>query len=108
VNHTAWFEQAESDLDAARVLSSANHHSQAVWLAAQAAEKAHKAILMALGLRYQDKHFKHLGHDTSEISVLLPEALHDPRNPDIAAMVSTLELRAKSSRYPALAPMPLG
>lgn len=101
MSHAPWIQQAESDLDAAEFLSGAGHHSQAVWLAAQAVEKAHKAILAALGLRYEDKHFKHLGHGIAEISKLLPAALHEPVDPQISKMVATLESRALASRYPA-------
>lgn len=100
MSHTAWFRQAESDLDAASVLSDAGHHSQAVWLAAQAVEKAHKAILAALGLRYEERHFRQLGHRVAAIAALLPTALHDPVDPRIAEMIATLEAKADSSRYP--------
>jgi HEPN domain-containing protein len=103
MSYAAWLQQAESDLNAAQVLSDARHHSQAVWLAGQAVEKAHKAILVALGLRYEDKHFKQLSHDTGEISKLLPEALHLPTNLKIAEMVASLETRSNRSRYPARA-----
>lgn len=101
MSHLAWLEQAQSDLKAAELLSAAQYHSQAIWLAGAAVEKAHKAILAALGLRYEDKHFKFLGHNTSEIAKLLPEALHDPIDPRIASMVAKLEARAGNSRYPA-------
>jgi HEPN domain-containing protein len=101
MSHAAWFEQAESDLRAARILSDANLHSQAIWLASQAVEKGHKAILAALGLRYEDKHFKHLGHGTGEIAKLLPEALQEPIDTNVARMVASLETRAAASRYPA-------
>ncbi len=101
MSHSAWTQQAQSDLAAAKVLSAANHHCQAVWLAGQAVEKAHKAILAALGLRYEDKHYKQLGHGTGEISRLLPATLHDPIDPQIARMVAALEARALASRYPA-------
>ncbi len=100
MSHAAWFRQAESDLDAASVLSGAGHHSQAVWLAAQAVEKAHKAILAALGLRYEERHFRQLGHRIATVAVLLPAALHDPVDPRIAEMISTLETKADSARYP--------
>ena len=43
---------------------------------------------------------KQLGHVTSEISRLLPTALHEPQDPQIAMMVQTLETKALSSRYP--------
>jgi HEPN domain-containing protein len=102
MSHTAWMQQAESDLVAAKILSGANHHSQAVWLAAQAVEKAHKAILAALGLRYTEKHFKKFGHQSSaDLSNLLPAALHDPADPLVAVMLEKLETRAEASRYPA-------
>ncbi len=101
MNHEAWLQQAESDLAAASSSSNAGFHSQAVWFAAQVVEKGHKAILAALGLRYEDKHFKKLGHGTGEIAKLLPEALHQPIDPRIAGMVAKLEERALSSRYPA-------
>lgn len=92
--------QAESDLEAAALLSGAKHHSQAIFLAAQAVEKGHKAILAALGLRYEEWHYKRLGHNTGDIANLLPEALHEPTNPQIAQMVTELEARAGRSRYP--------
>jgi len=100
MSHAAWLEQADSDLKAAEMLSKANFHSQAIWLASQAVEKGHKAILAALGLRYEDKHFKYLGHGISEIARLLPETLHDPIDPEVARMLTTLESRAATSRYP--------
>lgn len=101
MSHAAWMRQAESDLAAAKILSRENCHSQAVWLAGQAVEKSHKAILVALGLRYEEKHYKYLGHTTSEISKLLPAALHEPVDPQVATMLVTLENRAIASRYPA-------
>lgn len=108
MSHAAWLRQAESDLEAAKVLSAASHHAQAVWLAAQAVEKGHKAILVALGLRYEEKHFKYLGHETLEIFNLLPLALSEPTDLQIAAKVETLEKRAMESRYPAPTPAATG
>jgi HEPN domain-containing protein len=100
MSHEAWLEQCQSDLDAAKVLSAANHHSQAVWFAAQAVEKGLKAILAALGLQYEDRHYKYLGHNASEILRLLPEALQLPTDPQLAAKVTTLESGSRGSRYP--------
>src|SRR5262245_23113609 len=100
MSHAAWLQQAESDLKAAEILSESRLHSQAVWLSAQAVEKGHKAILAALGLRYEEKHFKHLGHGIAEIAKLLPEELHEPIDPEVARMVASLEARALASRYP--------
>ena len=101
MSHVVWLEQADNDLKAASALSAVGHHSQAVWLAGQAVEKAHKAIIAAMGLQYEERHFKHLGHGTGEISRMLPDALHQPHDPQIAVMVNTLETRALASRYPA-------
>lgn len=100
MTHAAWMSQADSDLNAARALSEGGFHSQAVWFAAQAVEKGHKAILAALGLRYEDKHYRQLGHGTGEIAKMLPAPLHEPADPDIARMVSVLENRASTCRYP--------
>ncbi|GMU63525.1 MAG: hypothetical protein AMXMBFR34_52880 [Myxococcaceae bacterium] len=104
----AWLQQADSDLDAAQALSAAQFHSQAVWLAAQAVENAHKALLVSLGLRYEESHFKKLGHRTGEISKLLPEALLAPPDLTIAAKIAALETKADSSRYPAPDPQAPG
>jgi HEPN domain-containing protein len=93
-------DQAESDLAASKLLSTAGLHAQAIWCAAQAVEKGHKAILAALGLRYEDRHFKNLGHSTGEVAKLLPAALHEPVDPQIALLIAALETRASSSRYP--------
>lgn len=106
MSYQAWLQQADDDLDAADALSKIGHHSQAAWLAAQAVEKAHKAILVALGLRYEDKHFKQLGHNTTEIARVLPASLQEPLNPRLASMIATLETRASASRYPAPAQTP--
>jgi HEPN domain-containing protein len=101
MSYAAWLQQAESDLQAAEALSYAGLHSQAVWLAAQSVEKAHKAILVALGLRYEEKHFKQMGHKTSEIAGLIPTALHEPLDLEIASLISTFDALAIASRYPA-------
>ncbi|NJM10391.1 MAG: HEPN domain-containing protein [Bdellovibrionaceae bacterium] len=101
MHHEAWIKQAESDISAAKLLSHQKFHSQAVWLSGQAVEKAHKAILAALGLRYEDRDYKKFGHTTNDISRLLPEALHEPVDPQVAKMLATLEARANASRYPA-------
>ena len=46
----AWIRQARSDLDAARVTAGQRFHTQACYLAGQAAEKALKALLVAAGI----------------------------------------------------------
>jgi HEPN domain-containing protein len=97
-----WLDQAESDLQAAKVLSVGRCHSQSVWFASQAVEKAHKAILLALGLRADEHLLKKLGHETSAIAALLPDALHQPTDPSIAADVAMLEERGRTSRYPTI------
>src|SRR4051794_34202900 len=92
--------QAESDLEAARILSASGYHSQAIWLAAQAVEKAHKAILFALGLRYGEAALKQLSHKISDVAALLPEALQEPTDPQVAAAISILQTTANDVRYP--------
>jgi hypothetical protein len=69
-------------------------HAQAVWLAGQAVEKGHKALLAALGLHHDDKHYRYLGHDISEISKLLPDELHEPRDPALGSLLLGVETRA--------------
>jgi HEPN domain-containing protein len=100
MSHAAWLEQAESDLEAARLLSGAGHHSQAVWLAAQAIEKAHKAILFALGLRYAEPELKRMNHAITNVAQLLPASLHEPTDPAIAEAVEALQKVALIARYP--------
>lgn len=101
MNHEPWLDQAEDDLDAARTLSGAGKHSQAVWLAAQAVEKAHKAILISLGLQFQEKHFKSMGHNIASVQALLPLPLLEPFDADVAKVATLLETRGMASRYPA-------
>jgi len=104
MNATPRIEQAEDELNAAKVLSSANHHSQAIWLAGQAVEKAHKAILFALGLRVGEKQLKsQFSHRIKDVAELLPLALHVPSDPSIATALATLQARMDDSRYPSLA-----
>ncbi len=93
-------EQAESDLVAAEKLSALDMHSQAIWLAAQAIEKGHKAILVAVGLQFDDGHFKKFGHKTKELAAILPSTLQEPFDPAIADALANLEKRANDSRYP--------
>jgi HEPN domain-containing protein len=100
MNHIPWMQQAENDLAAAKVLSAANHHSQAVWFAEQAVEKGHKALLAALGLRYEETHYKKLGHDIGGISNLLPQELHEPSDLQVALRLATLKKRTEVCRYP--------
>ena len=71
------------------------------WLTAQAVEKAHKAILVALGLQFEEEHFKRtFGHKIGVISKVLPEALREPTDPTIANKVAALERKAADCRYP--------
>jgi HEPN domain-containing protein len=100
MSHAAWLVQAESDLEAGKLLSANGYHSQAVWLAAQAVEKAHKAILFALGLRVSEELLRQLSHKISQVADLLPESLQEPRNPLVSEAISALQLLATTSRYP--------
>ncbi len=100
MSHRAWIRQAESDLQAAEALSGRGFHSQAVWLATQAVEKGHKAILAALGLQLEDRHYKNFGHDITGLSQVLPDELQEPRDAGIAREIVTLQALASSCRYP--------
>jgi HEPN domain-containing protein len=102
-----WMRQSQNDLEAARCLSATNHHSQAIWCASQAVEKRFKAVLVSLGLNYQDEQFKrHFGHRASEVLKLLPDALQEPRDPVVASKLETLEKLGAKSRYPLLSQSP--
>ena len=52
----AWWRQAHSDLDLARIASGRGFHAQACFLAAQAAEKALKGAIVELGLEPPHTH----------------------------------------------------
>ena len=52
----AWFGRGTEDLDAARYNREGGHHSQSAFLAQQAAEKALKAVLIAIGLPLRKTH----------------------------------------------------
>jgi HEPN domain-containing protein len=103
VNHLPWIQQAERDLAAAKLLSGSGYHEHAVWFASQSVEKGYKSILVAIGLQYEESHFKKVfGHDTNTVANLLPEALLRPIDPEanMARSNSLLESRANISRYP--------
>jgi len=52
----AWIRQADSDLNAARCMESQGFHAQACYLAAQAAEKALKALVVATSVTPPHSH----------------------------------------------------
>ena len=52
----AWIRQADSDLNAARCMQEEGFHAQACYLAAQAAEKAMKALVVATGVTPPHSH----------------------------------------------------
>jgi HEPN domain-containing protein len=52
----AWWRQAHSDLDLARIASGSGFHAQACFLASQAAEKALKGAIVELGLEPPHTH----------------------------------------------------
>ena len=52
----AWLRQANSDLQAARCTAQEGFHSQACYLAGQAAEEALKALLVAAGITPPHSH----------------------------------------------------
>lgn len=99
----AWFGQAEDDLNASKVLLAGGHPSQAIWLATQASEKAHKALLFALGLKITDDTFKKgFGHKVGVLVASLPDELQAPVDTAMARAVSALDNVQDQCRYPAL------
>jgi HEPN domain-containing protein len=52
----AWIRQATSDLKAGRCMESEGFHAQACYLAGQAAEKALKALVVAIGITPPHSH----------------------------------------------------
>ena len=52
----AWIRQADNDLNAARCMQDQGFHAQACYLAAQAAEKAMKALVVATGVTPPHSH----------------------------------------------------
>ena len=52
----AWIRQADSDLNAARCMQGQGFHAQDCYLAAQAAEKALKALVVATGVTPPHSH----------------------------------------------------
>lgn len=73
MSHEEWFAQAADDLKAANVLLTEGHYSQAIWLAEQSAEKAHKSLFFALGLRTGEKALKSYSHSVKNVAEELPE-----------------------------------
>lgn len=99
----AWFGQAEDDLKASKVLLAGGHPSQAIWLATQASEKAHKALLFALGLKLTDDTFrKGFGHKVGVLVASLPDELQAPVEAATAGAVSALDNVQDQCRYPAI------
>ncbi len=99
----AWFGQAEDDLKASKVLLAGGHPSQAIWLATQASEKAHKALLFALGLKITDDTFKKgFGHKVGLLVASLPDELQAPMDTNIASAVTALDNVQDQCRYPAI------
>lgn len=97
----AWRRQAEDDVAAAKQLIGL-HPSQAIWLASQASEKAHKALLFALGLNVGEETLKRFGHDVGELLDVLPAALLMPKDAKHAERVNTLQELGDQTRYPSL------
>lgn len=97
MNHEEWFAQATDDFKAANLLLREGHYSQAIWLAEQSAEKAHKSLFFALGLRTGDKALKTYGHFVDEVAEELPEFFGSGAT--IAKLLEISELGHKC-RYP--------
>jgi HEPN domain-containing protein len=102
MSYLAWLSQAQSDLSAAKLMSANNFHSQALWLLSQSIEKAHKAILIALGLELNEKVLKALGHDVGEILKMIPLNLRLTLEAEIKQNIVNLTTNGEKSRYPAI------
>lgn len=100
MTHLVWFSEADADLAAATSLRDNGFYPQSVWLCTQAAEKAHKALLFALGLNVTEEHLKKFGHTMTAIAGLLPVELQEPKDPAIAGHVTSLDSFVATSRYP--------
>jgi len=97
VKFEEWFAQAESDLRAAEALLAAGHWSQAIWLAEQSAEKAHKSLFFALGLRIGDQALKTYSHFVEKVTEELPSVFG---RPIATARLIALSEQGKNCRYP--------
>ena len=89
--HQDWLEQARLDLEHARLAAGAGHLEWAVFAAQQAAEKACKALHLALG-------GDAWGHDLTALLGALPAAHRAP--PDLVDRAKALDKHYIPSRYP--------
>jgi HEPN domain-containing protein len=89
--HEDWMRQARDDLDHARLSAREGHPEWAAFAAQQAAEKACKALHLALGSDVW-------GHDLTSLLSSLPKA-HQPQ-PDLIDRAKGLDKHYIPSRYP--------
>ncbi len=89
--HEDWFRQAQRDLEQARLSMQAGHHEWACFAAQQAAEKAVKALHLALG---QDV----WGHVIAKLLQALPESISVP--PELIEKARVLDGYYIPPRYP--------
>ncbi|MEA3402994.1 MAG: HEPN domain-containing protein [Armatimonadota bacterium] len=85
-----WLDQARSDLRDGRILAEAGSHPSACFFAQQAAEKALKAVLLALGE-------EPWGHSVSELLQAVAERAEVPES---LARGGHLDLYYIATRYP--------
>jgi HEPN domain-containing protein len=99
IYHEQWLAQAERDLVVARHLLAQPYYEWAAYCAQQAAEKAVKALRLALGADGKDKDFK--VHEMSKLLGTIPTlAPHDPSG--LLKRVVVLDGHNQQARYPGM------
>jgi HEPN domain-containing protein len=93
-----WFQEAQADLAVVRTLRGAGHHAAACFHSQQAAGKALKALLYALGARVV------LGHSVRELARQCEG--HDPAFAGAADDTALLDQFYITTRYPNGLPAP--
>ncbi|HEY4241868.1 MAG TPA: HEPN domain-containing protein [Kofleriaceae bacterium] len=91
-----WLKQAERDLDVARHVASQGFHEWACYAAQQAAEKAVKAVRLALGTPIETIKKHEIG------DVLGAVAQRHPRPHSVLRRAHLLDAHNQASRYPGL------
>ena len=89
----AWIRQADSDLNAARCMQGQGFHAQACYLAAQAAEKALKALVVATGVTPPHSHSLERLMELLDRQGLIVEPLRELR-------LKALTRMSSQTRYP--------
>lgn len=95
-NAADWLQQAERDLQAAKLLLSNDFFEWCAYASCQSSEKSCKAIVIALGTNIGEPG----GLKTHTVRRLLGGLPPIPQHVDMAAALATLPLHDQQSRYP--------